>query len=212
MGGSTHFCMLEMFSVHNEIGTYHFREIGEGRGRGCRADRSRFHRIIWREVAFHFIGNPMLHSMIMTLIAQVCPLPTTPVFSTLTERFVAHSDKRCPVSKSFFTHPSKCYSSSFSITWPFLSAPAQFHLSAVAHLSRIRAPTSRILERSGISFGAVSPPFFRAHGWLFIRIYRVLSRGRRRIAFKYGYGTHFSHLPNIAFRCSYVLCWYLSMF
>ena len=133
MGGSTHFWMLEMFSVHNEIGTYHFREIGEGRGRGCRADRSRFHRIIWREVAFHFIGNPMLHSIIMTLIAQVCPLPTTPVFSTLTERFVAHSDKRCPVSKSFFTHPSKCYSSSFSITWPFLSAPAQFHLSAVAH-------------------------------------------------------------------------------
>ena len=126
--------------------------------------------------------------------------------------FVAHSDKRCPVSKSFFAHSLKCYSSSFSITWPFLSAPAQFHLTSVAHSSRIRAPTSRILAQYGISFGAVLPPFSHVHGWLFIRICHVLSRGRRRIVFKVGYGTHFSRSPNIAFRCSYVLCWYLNMY
>ena len=120
--------------------------------------------------------------------------------------FVSHSDKRCLVSKSFFTNPSKCYSSPFSITWPFLSAPAQFHLSLVAHSSRIHTRTSRILAQYGISFGAVLPPFSRVRGWLFIQICRVLRRGRRRIVFKDGYGTHFSRSPNIAFRCSYVLC------
>ena len=153
----------------------------------------------------------MLHSTIMTLTAQVDPLTTTPVFST-PQTFRCHSDKRYPVSKSLFTYSSKCYSSSFSITWPFLSAPAQFHLTFVAHSSRIRAPTSHILEQSGISFGAVLPPFFRVLGWQFIRICLVLSIGRRRIFFKDGYGTHFSHSPNIAFRCSYVLYWYLSTY
>ena len=131
--------MLEIFSVHNEIGTYHFHEIWEGREiwrQGCRTDRSQFHRIIWREVAFHFIGSHMLHSTVMTLTSLVGLLPITHVLSTLTECFVAHSDKRCPVSKSFFTHSSKCYSSSFSITWPFLFAPAQFHLTSV--LTRVK--------------------------------------------------------------------------
>ena len=147
----------------------------------------------------------------MTLTAQVDPLPTTPVFIT-PQAFRCHSDKRYPVSKSFFTHSSKCYSSSFSITWPFLSAPAQFHLTSAPHSSRIRVPTSRIPEQSGISFGAVLPPFSHVLGWLFIRICRVLSKGRRRIVFKGGYGTHFSRLPNIAFRYSYVLYWYLSTY
>ena len=152
-----------------------------------------------------------LHSTIMTLTSQVGLLPTTRVFSTPTERFVAYSDKRCPVSKSFFTHPSKCYSSSFSITWPFLSVPAQFHLSAVAHSSQIHARTSHILAQYGILFGAVLSPFSHVHGWLFIRICRVLRRGKRRIAFKDGYETHFSHSPNIAFLCSFVHCWYPSL-
>ena len=134
------------------------------------------------------------------------------VYSAPLKCFVTHSGKRCPVSKSFFTHSSKCYSSSFFITWPFISAPAQFHRSPVPHSSRIRAPTPHILEPSGISFGAVLPPFFRVRGWLFIRICRVLSRGRRRIVFKGGYGTHLSRLPNIAFCYSYVLCWYLSTY
>ena len=134
------------------------------------------------------------------------------VYSAPLKCFVVHSDKRCPVSKSFFAHPSKCSSSSFSITWPFISVPAQFHLTSVPHSSRIRVPTSRILEPSGISFGAVLPPFFRAHGWQFIRICLALSKGRRRIVFKGGYGTHFSRSPNIAFRYSYVLCWYLSTY
>ena len=116
--------------------------------------------------------------------STLCPLH---VYLAPLKCFVAHSDKRYPVSKSFFTHPSKCYSSSFSITWPFISVPAQSHRSAVAHSSRIRAPTSHILEPSGISFGAVLPPFFRVRGWLFIRICRVLSRGRPRIVFKGGY-------------------------
>ena len=126
--------------------------------------------------------------------------------------FVVHSDKRYPFSKSFFNHPSKCYSSSFSITWLFISVPAQSHRSPVAHSSRIRVPTSRILGQSGISSGAVLPPFFRVRGWLFIRICRALSRGRRRIVFKGGYGTHFSRSPNIVFRSSYVLCWYLNTY
>ena len=134
------------------------------------------------------------------------------MYSAPLKRFVAHSDKRYPVSKSFFTHSSKCYSSSFSITWPFLSVPAQSHLTSVPRSSRVRVPTSRILERFGISFGAVLPPFFRVHGWPFIRICRVLSRGRRRIIFKGGYGTLFSHSPNIVFRSSYVLCWYLNTY
>ena len=134
------------------------------------------------------------------------------VYSAPLKCFVAHSDKRYPVNKSFFTHPSKCSSSSFSITWPFISVPAQSHRSPVAHSSRIRVPTSRILEPSGISFGAVLPPFSHVHGWQFIRICRVLRRGRRRIAFKDGYGTRFSPLPNIVFRCSYVPCWYMSTY
>ena len=134
------------------------------------------------------------------------------VYSAPLKCFVVHSDKRCPVSKSFFNHPSKCYSSSSSITWPFISVPARLHLLSVVHSSRIRAPTPHILEPSGISFGAVLPPFFRVHGWLFIRICRVLNRGRRIIVFKGGYGTHFSRSPNIAFCYSYVLYWYLSTY
>ena len=115
------------------------------------------------------------------------------MYSAPLKCFVAHSDKRWPVSKSFFTHSSKCYSSSFSITWSFLSTPAQFHLSAVAYLSRIHAPTLGIVAASGTLFGAVLPPFFHVLGWLFIRICRVLNRGRQRIVFKGGYGIHFSH-------------------
>ena len=134
------------------------------------------------------------------------------VFSAPLKCFVVHSDKRYPVSKSFFTHPSKCYSSFFSITWPFLSVPAQSHLTSVPHSSRIRVPTSRILERFGISFGAVLPPFSHVRGWQFIRICRVLRRGRRRIAFNDGYGTRFSPLPNIVFHCSSVPCWCLSTY
>ena len=134
------------------------------------------------------------------------------VYSAPLKCFVVHSDKRYPVSKSFFTHPSKCSSSSFSITWPFLSAPVRLHLLSVAHPSRIRARTLHILAQYGISFGAVLPPFFRVLGWLFIRICLALSRGRRRIVFKGGYGTHFSRSPNIAFRYSYVLYWYLSTY
>ena len=128
------------------------------------------------------------------------------------QAFRRHSDKRYPISKSLFTYSSKCYSSSFSITWSFLSAPAQFHPTSVPHSSPIRVPTSHMLEQSGISFGAVLPPFSHVPGWLFIRICRVLRRGRRRIVFKGGYGTHFSRSPNIAFRSSYALCWYLSMY
>ena len=186
MDGSTHFRMLEILSVHNEIGTYHFHEGREGRETFDAEDAALtddFTESFGRKLCF--IRNAMLHGTIMTLTAQVDPLPTTPVFS-IPQVFCCHSDKRCPISKSFFTHPSKCYSSSFSITWPFLSAPAQFHLSAVSHLSRICVPTSCIPERSGILFGAVLPPFFHVHGWLFIQICCVLSRGRQRIIFKGG--------------------------
>ena len=202
MDGSTRFRMLEILSVRGKIGTC-------GDAEDAALTDPDFTESFGGKLLF--IGNPMLHSTIMTLTAQVDPLPTTPVFST-PQAFRCHSDKRYLVSKSLFTYSSKCYSSSFSITWPFLSAPAQFHLTFVAHSSRIRAPTSHTLEPSGISFGAALPPFFRVHGWLFIRICLALSRGRRRIVFKGGYGTHFSRLANIAFRSSYVLCWYLSMY
>ena len=47
------------------------------------------------------------------------------VYSAHLECFVAHSDKRCPVSKSFFTHSLKYYSLSSSTTWPTLSALAR---------------------------------------------------------------------------------------
>ena len=134
------------------------------------------------------------------------------MYSAPLKCFVVHSDKRYPVSKSFFTHPSKCSSSSFSITWPYLSVPAQSHRSAVTYSSRIRAPTLGIVAASGTLFGAALSRFSLVHGWPCTRTCRVLSRGRRRIVFKSGYGTHFSRSPNIAFRCSYVLCWYLSMY
>ena len=168
MGGSTRFRMLEILSVRGKIGTC-------GDAEDAALTDPDFTESFGGKLIF--IGNPMLHSTIMTLTAQVDPLPTTPVFST-PQAFRYHSDKRYPVSKSLFTYSSKCYSSSFSITWPFLSMPAQFHLTFVAHSSRVCALTSHILERFGISFGAALPPFFRVHGWLFIRICLALSRGR----------------------------------
>ena len=134
------------------------------------------------------------------------------VYSAPLKCFVAHSDKRYPVSKSFFTHSSKCYSSSFSITWPFLSAPAQSHRSAVTYSSRIRAPTLGIVAASGTLYGAALSRFSLVHGWPCTRTCRVLSRGRRRIVFKGKYGTLFCRLPNIAFRYSYVLYWCLSTY
>ena len=124
MGGSTCFRILEILPVHNEIGMYHFHEVQEGRETLNAKDdmlTDDFTESFGRKL--RFIGNPMLHSTIMTLTAQVNPLPTTPVFRPL-KHFIAHSYRRCPVSKSLFTHPSKCYSSSFSITWSFLSVPA----------------------------------------------------------------------------------------
>ena len=114
------------------------------------------------------------------------------------------SDKGCHTSKSFFTLSSKCYSSYFSTTWPFLSAPARFHLSSVVHSSRTHAVTSPIVVAYGTLFGAALSRFFRVRGWRFIRIFLVLRRGRGRIVFKDGYGTRFYRLSSIAFRYSYV--------
>ena len=142
----------------------------------------------------------------MTLTAQVDPLPTTTCIQHLSSVSLPILIKRCPVSKSFFTHPSKCYSSSFSITWPFLFAPAQSYLSTAAHSSRIRAPTLGIVVASGTLFGAALSRFSRVRGLQYIRIFRALRRGRRRIVFKHGYGTRFCHLLSIAFRYSYVPC------
>ena len=133
------------------------------------------------------------------------------MYSAPLKRFVAHSDKRYPVNKSLFTHSSKCYSSSFSTTWLFISVPAQSHRSAVAHSSRIRAPTLGIVAASGTLFGAALSRFSLVLGWPCTRTYRVLSRGRRRIVFKREYGTLFCRLSNIAFRCSYVHRVYISL-
>ena len=124
----------------------------------------------------------------------------------------AFSDKGYRTSKSFLTHPSKCYSSYFFTTWLILSAPARFRLSSVVHSRRTRAMTSGIVVVSGTLFGAALPRFSHVHGWQFIRTCRVLKRGRRRIVFKSGYGTRFCRSSSIAFRCSYVRCSYPSTY
>ena len=138
---------------------------------------------------------------IMTLTGPRSAHCSPHVYSAHLKRFIVHSDKRYPVSKSFFTHPSKCYSSHFCTTWPFLFTPTRFHLSSVVHSSRTRAMTSPIVEVSGILFGAALSRFFRVRGSRFIRICRVLRRGRR-IVFEDGYGTQFSRFQSTAFRYS----------
>ena len=132
---------------------------------------------------------------IMTLTAQVDTLPSTaPPFS----------DKGCRTSKSFFTHSSKCYSSYFSTTWPFPSAPTRFRLSSVVHSSQTHAVTFPIVVAYGTLFGAALSRFFRVHGLRYIRMFLVLRRGRGRIVFKDGYGIRFCRLLSTAFRYSYV--------
>ena len=139
----------------------------------------------------------------MTLTAQVDTLPSTAS---------PFSDKGCRTSKSFFTHLSKCSSSYFSTTWPSLSAPTRFHLSSVVHSSRTHAVTFPIVVAYGTLFGAALSRFFRVHGRWFILIFLVLRRGRGRIVFKDGYGTHFCPLLSTAFCYSYVRCSYPSIF
>ena len=115
-------------------------------------------------------------------------------------------------SLSLFTHPSQCCFSFLSTTWLIPLAPAQSHLSTVAHSSETHVPTSPTVGLSGILFGAVLSRISRVHGLRFIPTSRVLRRGKRTILFKDGYGTHFCHLQSIAFLYSFVLCWYPSMF
>ena len=89
--------MLEILSVHNEIGTYHFHEGREGRETFDAKDAALtddFTESFGRKLCF--IGNAMLYGTIMTLTAQVDPLPTTPVFS-IPQAFRCHSDKKYPV-------------------------------------------------------------------------------------------------------------------
>ena len=109
------------------------------------------------------------------------------------------SDKRC---QSLFTcRPRCCFS--FSFITCTLSAPAQPHLSTVAHSSPTHAPTSPTAVQYGILFGAVLAPFSYVLGSRSIPIYRPQGSVRRKTIFKNGYGIHFYHLPNIAFCCSY---------
>ena len=156
----------------------------------------------------HLTGNPTCFvasaRTIMTSIGPRSAHYLPHVYSAPLKRFVAHSDIRYPVSKSFFTHLSKCSFSYFSTTWPSLSAPTRFHLSPVVHSSRTHAATFPIVVAYGTLFGAALSRFFRVHGWRFIRIFRVLRRGRGRIVFKDGYGTRFCRLLSTAFRYSYV--------
>ena len=64
-GGYTRFQVIEMWSKHDEIGTYRFREF-ERKGREETFDvvdtAVRFHGIIWREVTLKsfFIASPPL--------------------------------------------------------------------------------------------------------------------------------------------------------
>ena len=65
--------MLEILSVHDKIGTC-------GDAEDAALTDPDFTESFGGKLLF--IGNPVLHSTIMTLTAQVDPLPTTPVFST----------------------------------------------------------------------------------------------------------------------------------
>ena len=144
-----------MWSEHDEIVTFRLRKVREKRRhiwrRGCLGVNSRFPGIIRREVD----GGRWL-AMISCFMASARTIMTSTgprsthrsphMYSAHLKRFVAHSDKRCPVSKSFFTHSSKCYSLSSSTTWPTLSALARFHLPSAVHSSRTRAVTSPIVE------------------------------------------------------------------
>ena len=65
--------MLEILSVHDKIGTC-------GDTEDAALTDPDFTESFGGKLLF--IGNPVLHSTIMTLTAQVDPLPTTPVFST----------------------------------------------------------------------------------------------------------------------------------
>ena len=80
MGGSTRLRMLEMLSVHNEIGTYCFHIVREGRETFDAEDAALtddFTESFGGKL--RFIRNPMLHSTIMTSTAQVDPLRTARV-------------------------------------------------------------------------------------------------------------------------------------
>ena len=80
MGGSTRLRMLEMLSVHNEIGTYRFHKVREGRETFDAEDAALtddFTESFGGKL--RFIRNPMLHSTIMTSTAQVDPLRTARV-------------------------------------------------------------------------------------------------------------------------------------
>ena len=164
------------------------------RRRGCRADKSRNHLVCF--TACTFMTSTCSRS-------NHCP---PHAYSAPLKRFVAHSDKRCRTSKSFFTYPSKCYFSSLSTTCFTLSAPAQSHLLTAAHSTRIRAPTLRIVVASGTLFGAALSRFPRVHGLQFILTSHVLRRGRQRIVFKDGYGTQFFRLSSTAFHCLSARC------
>ena len=187
------------------IGTYHFYEV---RKRHL-TPISRNHCAGEGDTFWKFY---LLHVIIMTLTCSRSTHCLPHVYSAPLEHFVAHSDKRCLVSNSFFTHPPKCSSSYFFTTWPFLSTPTRFHLSSVVHSSRTHAVTFPIVGVFGTLFGAALLRFSHVHGWQFTRIFLVLRRGRGRIVFKDGYGTQFSRLPSTAFHYLYVRCSYPSIF
>ena len=116
--------------------------------------------------------------------------------------------------QSLFTSPSQCcFSHLFTTSFKeSLSTSVQSHPLTNAHWSQILAPTSRIVELSGILFGAVISQSSHAHGLPFIPISHVQGRERWTVVLKVGYGTHFFCLLSITFCCSSVHCLYLSTF
>ena len=116
--------------------------------------------------------------------------------------------------QSIFASPSQCcFSHLFTTSFKeSLSTSVRSHPLTNTHWSQILALTSRIVERSGILFGAVISQSSHAHGLPSIPISHVQGRERQTVVKKVGYGTHFSHLLSIAFRCSSVHCLYLSTF
>ena len=117
------------------------------------------------------------------------------------------------VDQFLFTCRSRCCFLFLFITWleERLSMPALSKSLIIAHW-RTRALTLHTAVLSGTSYGVALAPFSCALGLRSIPIYRAQGSVRQKIIFKNGYGTHFCHLPNIAFCCLYVHCSYPSMF
>ena len=159
-----------MWSEHDEIVTFCLHKVQEKRrhiwhcgrrGVNFLVGSRRCKVLMWLAMKSCFMASART---IMTLTGLRSTHRSLHMYSAHLKHFVAHSDKGCPVSKSFFTHPSKCYSLSSSTTWLTLPVLAQFHLSSAVHSSRTCAVTSPIAVAYGTLFGVARSRFYHVHG------------------------------------------------